>query len=112
MNTDTPVPLPDDVTALEASFQEDLFPPLTGNDRCDADAVERAVAQVLVNGTDADGKPTTTVLRLCGHHWRINSERLSAFPHDVPEEDSRPFTERRSQELGGAQNRSQGDAHA
>ena len=102
MSTPVPSDAPD-LSDLEATFQEDLFPPLTPFDRCDADSAEAAVAQVLVNGE---------VLHFCGSHWRRNYAELSKFPHSVPEEDSLPFTERRAKELGGAQTRSQGDAHA
>ncbi len=102
MSTPTPAPT-DDVADLEASFQSDLFEPLPAGARCDADSAEAAVAQVLVGDT---------VLVLCGSHWRKNYAALSLLPHQVPEAESKPFTERRAQELGGSQSRSQGDDHA
>lgn len=99
----TPTPAPEPTTdQLEESFEDELFPPLTLNDRCDADSSEAAVAQVMVSGE---------ILHFCGHHFRANAEALSKFPHKVADEESKPFTQRRAQELG-SQSRSQGDDHA
>jgi hypothetical protein len=103
MTTPTPVPFADTSALLSDLESEFAFATLTGNDRCDADNAEAAVAQVLMGDT---------VLLFCGHHFRLNSEVLSTFPHSVPEEDSRPFTERRAQDLGLAANRNKGDEHA
>lgn len=101
----TPTPVPEPTTAdLEASFQEEIFPALPPGARCDADSAEAAVAQVLM--------PDGTMLLFCGSHWRRFSGALAKFPHQVPDAESKPFTERRAQELGGAQSRSQGDDHA
>jgi hypothetical protein len=94
---------------LETEF---AFATLTGNDRCDADSAEAAVAQVLVPSVNENGKATTTVLRFCGSHWRKNASALSDFPHSVPEEDAKPFTHRRAAELGLAANRNKGGDHA
>lgn len=102
----TPTPVPDPTTAdLEASFQSDLFQPLPPGARCDADSGEAAVAQVMVAGT---------VLLFCGHHFREHLAVLTEMgvPFQVPDAESKPFTERRAQELGGTQSRSQGDDHA
>lgn len=106
MTTPTPVPeVPAD--ALEEAFQDDLFPPLTLNDRCDADAAEAAVAQVMVKGTR---------LFFCGHHWRTHAAELieAGHPYSVADDEAQPFTERRAQELGAkaAKERLQGDDHA
>lgn len=107
MSTSTPAPLTDesDVSDLEAAYESDLFRPLTGNDRCDRDQGEQAVAQVLVG---------STVLLFCGHHWRENETELSKFPHDVPDDESKPMTHRRAAELGNkaSQERLTGDDHA
>lgn len=105
MSTPTlPTPTPEPVTdQLEESFEDELFPPLTLNDRCDADSAEAAVAQVML--------PSGQRLYFCGHHWRVNAEKLKDFPHSVPDEESEPMTWRRGEELG-VQSRSQGDDHA
>lgn len=101
----TPTPVPEPTTAdLEATFQPDLFQPLAPGARCDADSAEAAVAQVLM--------PSGTVLLFCGSHFRRNYAELSKLPHQVPDAEAKPFTERRAQELGGPQSRSQGDDHA
>jgi len=81
-----------DVAALEAQLRESMFRELTLNDRCDADSAEAAVAQVQL--------PDGSELLFCGHHWRANEEALSKYPHDVPDEDSKPMTWRRASELG------------
>lgn len=106
MNT-APTPAPafdsadvDGVTTLENEF---AFRELDLNDRCDADAAEAAVAQVLIAGE---------VLLFCAHHYRLNADVLNTFPHSVPEEASQPMTWRRAAELGAPESRSQGDEHA
>lgn len=78
------------------------FRELTLNDRCDADSAEAAVAQVRL--------PDGAELLFCGHHWRLNADRLSAYPHSVPDAESKPFTERRNQELGAPAQRDAGSA--
>jgi hypothetical protein len=106
MTTPAPVPFADTSALLANLESEFAFATLTGNDRCDADSAEAAVAQVLMGDT---------VLLFCGSHWRKFSEGdngLAKFPHSVPEEESKPFTERRAQELGLAANRNKGDEHA
>jgi hypothetical protein len=85
-----------------ASLPEVEFPELTLNDRCDADSAEAAVAQVRL--------PSGRTLLFCSHHWRENSEKLSAFPHSVPEEESQPFTWRRAAELGAPSQRDAGSS--
>jgi hypothetical protein len=105
MNTATPAPTPFDaaiegVTALENEF---AFKELDLNDRCDADAGEAAVAQVLVG---------STILLFCAHHARANADLFNEFPHSVPDEASQPMTYRRAAELGAPASRSQGDEHA
>lgn len=86
---------------LEDALKRELFKPLTLNDRCDSDSSESAVAQVMTPGG---------LLLFCGHHFRLNYEALKDFPHQVPDNESRPFTERRTQELGAPAQRDSGSA--
>jgi hypothetical protein len=97
----TPTPSAAD---LESALAADLFPALTGNDRCDRDAAEAAVAQVLV----PNGSGGTTRLLFCGHHWREAETKLRVFPHDVPEAEAKPMTHRRAAELGAPVQRDAG----
>lgn len=85
-----------------ANLPELEFPELTLNDRCDADSAEAAVAQVRL--------PSGQTLLFCGHHWRLNAAKLSAFPHAVPDHESLPYTERRNQELGAPAQRDAGSS--
>jgi hypothetical protein len=94
MNAHTATPASPLETAVD-------FKVLTLNDRCDADSAEAAVAQVIVGGT---------LLMFCGHHWRVNADVLSQYPHSVPEADSKPMTWRRAQELGAPEQRDAGSS--
>lgn len=92
-------------SADEVMMDDDAltFKTLTGLDRCDRDATEQAVAQVLVNDT---------LLLFCGHHWRDHADVLieGGFQYSVPEAESKPMTWRRAQELGAPEQRDAGSA--
>jgi len=100
--TATATQTPEQFLTELANLPELEFPELTLNDRCDADASEAAVAQVRM--------PSGQTLLFCGHHWRLNADALSAFPHSVPDLESKPFTERRNQELGAPEQRDAGSS--
>lgn len=101
--TETPTATPS-VDELEDQFDKSLFRVLTLNDRCDRDSAEAAVAQVQL--------PDGSELLFCGHHWREYEAKLSIYPHNVPDAESKPMTWGRAAELGPVAQRDGGTVGA